>query len=171
MVNINNHTRVSAVRAHLLYECEEMVQVLGSEPGRCGCQDAVHVLHLHWVLVDLHLPDGGELVQRETHAEKLHDGAELVAVLGVVQVACSREGGREGGREKAVSRASDKATPVSKGGRGGPDLPCRAMESTFFSTSHSTIFSSVRGLFTPLAAENGSSVSRTTCSGDTRTIR
>ena len=36
------------------------------------------------------------------------------------------------------------------------------MERTFIETSHSTTCSSVRGLFTPLAAENGSSVSLTT---------
>ena len=44
----------------------------------------------------------------------------------------------------------------------GVSLPCRAIDRTFFETSHSTTFSSVRGLFPPLAAENGSSVSLTT---------
>ena len=45
------------------------------------------------------------------------------------------------------------------------------MERTFFETSQSTTFSSVRGLLTPLAAENGSSVSLTTWSTCNQTHR
>ena len=37
------------------------------------------------------------------------------------------------------------------------------MDSTFFESSHSTTFSSLSGLLPPLAGENGSSVSLTTC--------
>ena len=57
------------------------------------------ILDLHRVLVDLCLPDGGELVQRETHTQKLHDGSQLVAVLGVMEVTWEGEGrGGRGGR-------------------------------------------------------------------------
>ena len=72
----------------------------------------MNVLHLDWVLVDLHLPDGGELIQRETDSEELHDGAEFVAVLGVVEV--SWRGG-EGG----VTNKWSKFLGNEEGGEGG----------------------------------------------------
>ena len=65
---------------------EEMVEMLRGEPGSSCRQNGVDILHLHGVLVDLGLPDRGELIQRETDTQELHNGPQLVTVLGVVEV-------------------------------------------------------------------------------------
>ena len=49
------------------------------------------IVHLSYSK-DLHLPDGGELFERKLVAQELHDGLDLVAILGLVKVAPKRNG-------------------------------------------------------------------------------
>ena len=71
---------------HLTDEREEVIEMLGSEARGSCRENGVDVLHLDGVLVDLHLPDGRQFVHGETDSQELDDGAELVAVLRMVEV-------------------------------------------------------------------------------------
>ena len=71
---------------HLTDEGEEVIEMLGSEARGSCRENGMDVLHLDRVLVDLHLPDGRQFVQGETDSQELDDGAELVAVLRMVEI-------------------------------------------------------------------------------------
>lgn len=83
------HTRHDGCQLHCIYllnESEEVVQLGSGELAGGGREDAVDVLHLDRVLVYLHLPDGGELLQGELRAKELDNRPQLVAVLSLVEV-------------------------------------------------------------------------------------
>ncbi len=93
--------------AYLLDQLEEMVQVLRGKLGSSCCQYSVDVLHLYRILLNLrpqstilkhrynsmgispnlHLPDGGQFIQRQADAQKLDYPPQFVTILGLMKVA------------------------------------------------------------------------------------